>query len=117
MLEDTTLKGVLQLLVKQKVIEEKDNMYELNLNFKSKKVRVNLNQPIKSEVKAETADVLKNVDEDRKLLIQAVIVRIMKSRKTLKHQQLIQEAITQLSSRFNPKVGDIKKAIDTVRRS
>lgn len=32
----------------------------------------------------------------------------------MKHQQLIQEAITQLTTRFNPKVTDIKKAIDTV---
>lgn len=90
-----------------------------------------LNAPIKSESKAESADVMKHVDEDRKMLIQAVIVRfvsssprrsveadrigscrIMKSRKTMKHQPLIQEAITQLSSRFNPKVSDVKKAID-----
>ena len=45
------------------------------LDFKSKKIRVNLNLPIKAEVKAESADVLKAVDEDRKYVIQATIVR------------------------------------------
>lgn len=47
----------------------------LLLDFKSKKIRVNLNLPIKAEVKAESADVLKAVDEDRKYVIQATIVR------------------------------------------
>lgn len=36
---------------------------------------MNLNQPIKAEVKAESSDVLKTVDEDRKYVIQATIVR------------------------------------------
>ena len=44
-------------------------------DFKSKKIRVNLNQPIKAEVKAESSEVLKTVDEDRKYVIQATIVR------------------------------------------
>jgi hypothetical protein len=43
--------------------------------FKSKKIRVNLNLPIKAETKAESTDVLKTVDEDRKYVIQATIVR------------------------------------------
>ncbi len=77
--------------------------------FKSKKIRVNLNQPIKAEVKQEATDVLKTVDEDRKYVIQATIVRIMKARKSMKNQQLIQEVISQISTRFAPKIPDIKK--------
>ena len=40
---------------------------------------MNLNLPIKAEVKAESADVLKAVDEDRKYVIQATIVRYVAS--------------------------------------
>ncbi|GAA5976152.1 hypothetical protein JCM5350_000332 [Sporobolomyces pararoseus] len=109
-----TLKPVLQILTKAKVIELKDGNYELNLGFKSKKIKVNLNAPIKAEQKQESAAVMKHVDEDRKLMIQAAIVRIMKSRKTLKHQQLIAETIDQLKARFQPRVPDVKKAIDTL---
>lgn len=75
---------------------------------------MNLNLPIKAEVKAEAVDVLKAVDEDRKYVIQATIVRIMKARKTLKNQALIQEVISQISQRFTPKIPDIKKAIETL---
>jgi len=109
------LTQVLALLVKAKIlINEETDQYDLNPNFKSKKIRVNLNLPIKAEVKADTADVLKTVDEDRKYVIQATIVRIMKARKTMKNQALIQEVISQISQRFAPKIPDIKKAIDTL---
>jgi hypothetical protein len=70
--------------------------------------------PIKAEVKQETSEVMKSVDEDRKYVIQATIVRIMKARKTMKNQPLIQEVIAQISQRFSPKIPDIKKAIDTL---
>lgn len=36
----------------------------------------------------------------------------MKSRKTMKHNQLVSETIGQIKSRFSPKVADIKKCID-----
>ncbi|KXN86112.1 Cullin-1 [Leucoagaricus sp. SymC.cos] len=109
------LTQVLGLLVKAKLlINEEQDQYDLNPGFKSKKIRVNLNLPIKAEVKAESNDALKAVDEDRKYVIQATIVRIMKARKTMKNQALIQEVISQISQRFAPKIPDIKKAIDTL---
>ena len=36
----------------------------------------------------------------------------MKSRKKMKHVQLVQETINQIKSRFTPKIPDIKKSID-----
>ena len=44
-------------------------------DFKSKKIRVNLDQLIEAEVRAESNAVLKTVDEGRNYVIQATIIR------------------------------------------
>jgi Cullin protein neddylation domain len=52
---------------------------------------------------------LSSLQEYRKVVLQAAIVRIMKARKTLEHTQLIQETIQQTHKLFNPSVVLIKK--------
>ncbi len=71
------LQGNLNLLVKAKVLLLQDEKYNLNMDFKSKKIRVNLNMAIKSEQKAEIEETHKNVEEDRKIVIQVLHYRLV----------------------------------------
>ena len=59
-----------------------------------------------------TPTLLHQVDEDRKHEIEACIVRIMKSRKQLNHNQLVTEVVEQLNKRFQPSPLIIKKRIE-----
>jgi cullin 1 len=74
----------------------------------SEKPRINLNVPLKPIEHKDVKSFDETINEERKMMIQATIVRIMKARQTLKHALLMQEVIEQLSSRFRPKIPVIK---------
>ncbi|KAG4301274.1 hypothetical protein PCK1_002584, partial [Pneumocystis canis] len=95
------LDASLNILVKAKVlllfppnmtIGDSSTRYYLNMDFKSKKTRINLNIPTKIEQKQEIDETHKTIEEDRKLLMQ----------------------VGQIKSRFIPKISDIKRCIDAL---
>ena len=69
------LLGNLGLLCKAKLlIESEKQVYSLNTEFKSKKLRMNLNIAIKSEAKQEVDDTHKTIEKDRELVIQVLVI-------------------------------------------
>jgi len=92
-----------------------DATLALNEQFQSKKRKVDLTRVSgKLDALKETQKIHSEVEEDRKYEIEAASVRIMKTRKKLKHALLISEVISQMNTRFRPNVPVIKKAIDSL---
>ncbi|KAJ1862309.1 ubiquitin ligase (cullin) of SCF [Coemansia sp. RSA 2703] len=118
-LEESAVKGELEVFCKAQIMKSSngkvngDSKFVLNADFKSKRMRLNLSAAKKSEQKKDAEDTMNSVMTDRMLTIQAAIVRIMKTRKTLSHRQLVEDTISQIKL-FQAAVGDIKKAIDVL---
>ncbi|GMS89973.1 hypothetical protein PENTCL1PPCAC_12148 [Pristionchus entomophagus] len=87
--------------------------FTLNTKYNNKKLKVDITKFLaRSEAKQEQTDVQKDVEENRSMVIQAAIVRIMKTRKQMAHSLLISEVINHLNARFKPKIPIVKKCID-----
>ncbi|KAF3795761.1 Cullin-1 [Nymphaea thermarum] len=82
--------------------------FEFNSKFTDKLKRIKIPLPPVDEKKK----VIEDVDKDRRYAIDASIVRIMKSRKVLGHQQLVMECVEQLGRMFKPDFKAIKKRIE-----
>ncbi|KAF5182309.1 Cullin-1 [Thalictrum thalictroides] len=90
-----------------KTISSKD-VFEFNSKFTDKMRRIRVPLPPIDEKKK----VIEDVDKDRRYAIDASLVRIMKGRKVLGHQQLVMECVEQLGSMFKPDFKVIKKRIE-----
>ncbi|CAG2171181.1 unnamed protein product [Oppiella nova] len=102
----------------QSTSQSVDTIYTLNLNYSNKRMKFKITAVQQKEVQQvlqqEVEQTHASVDEDRKLYLQAAIVRIMKDRKVLKHNQLIEQVINQSKNRFTPSVQMIKKCIEAL---
>jgi len=94
---------------------DKDDEFSVNDNFTSKLTRIKIMQISGGRVEpAEQKDVRSKIDDDRKHEIEAAIVRVLKSRKKIMHNELIAEVTTQLKHRFMPDPTLIKKRIESL---
>lgn len=86
----------------------------LNMKYTNKRTKFRIAGIVQRETPQEVEQAHQAVDEDRKMYLQAAIVRIMKSRKVLKHNALIQEVLSQSKARFAPSISMIKKCIESL---
>ncbi|XP_049412004.1 cullin-1-like [Solanum stenotomum] len=82
--------------------------FEFNSQFTDKMRRIRVPLPPVDDRKK----MVEEVGKDRRYAIDACLVRIMKAKKVLTHQQLILECVEQLSKMFKPDVKAIKKRIE-----
>jgi cullin 3 len=99
------------------------DVFSFNAEYTSKLKKVRIPLVKESSVGRDNADVgcaetngavPAPVEEDRRHLVEAGIVRIMKARKALSHNDLIAEVSKQLSTRFSPTPQFIKKRIESL---
>ncbi|KYQ88157.1 cullin B [Tieghemostelium lacteum] len=117
-LNEHELSRTVQSLIEAKLILNKKNPdsasqeYQVNTAYINKRLKVKVSSSLQKETPSQTEDTYKGIDEDRKLYLQATIVRIMKARKTMNHVALIQEVIEHSRLRFQPNIPMIKKCIE-----
>ncbi|KAG2597627.1 cullin-1-like [Panicum virgatum] len=85
-----------------------NDIFEFNHKFTDKMRRIKVQLPPSDEKKK----VIDDVNKDRRFAIDASLVRIMKSRKIMTHQNLVAECVEQLSRMFKPDIKMIKRRIE-----
>mmetsp|Transcript_2907 Transcript_2907/g.8201 ORF Transcript_2907/g.8201 Transcript_2907/m.8201 type:complete len:480 (-) Transcript_2907:633-2072(-) len=107
-------KNVLKKEPMSREIGEQD-VFSFNPAFTSKLYKVKIGTVVaQKESEPEKIETRQKVEEDRKPQIEAAIVRIMKARRVLDHNNIISEVTRQLSPRFVPNPSVIKKRIESL---
>eukprot|EP01128_Nolandella_sp_AFSM9_P005140 TRINITY_DN2443_c0_g1_i2.p1 TRINITY_DN2443_c0_g1~~TRINITY_DN2443_c0_g1_i2.p1 ORF type:complete len:789 (+),score=134.70 TRINITY_DN2443_c0_g1_i2:226-2367(+) len=112
-LEPAELKRTLRSLLEAKLLRRNsDGLFFLNPKFVSKRNRFKITSRVLGESSKESDETRRAILDDRRVFLQAAIVRIMKSRTSLPHNELISEVLSQSRSRFQPNIQMIKRVIE-----
>ncbi|CAJ0909226.1 15863_t:CDS:2, partial [Entrophospora sp. SA101] len=106
-----------KILLKEPKSKEINNgdIFYYNADFTANYQRIKIQTVAsKVETEGERKDTREKVEEARKHQTEAAIVRIMKDRKTMEHNNLVGEVSRQLQPRFVPSPPMIKKRIEAL---
>jgi cullin 1 len=116
---DTELKQILDSLTlhkKCKLLEkdEENLVYRINESFTSSLKRVKLPSiTFQKEKKVSSSEDLTVLEVERSYALDASLVRIMKMRKRLTHNELVEEVVRQIST-FRPSMKTVKQRIESL---
>ncbi|VDB88409.1 unnamed protein product [Peniophora sp. CBMAI 1063] len=90
-----------------------DDSFSFNESFSAPLQKIKISTvAARVESGVERRETQDRIEEERKHQTEAAIVRIMKDRKTMAHNALVNEVTRQLASRFQPNPVQIKKRIE-----
>lgn len=121
-MDDGELRRTLQSLAcaNKKVLKKRpvgkdvndNDVFYFNSEFTDSRAKVHINSIQAKETAEENQRTQSHIEGDRKHYLDAAIVRIMKAKKELSHEQLKNETIDAVKSHFVPEVSVIKHRID-----
>jgi len=111
-------------LLRSRKMSPTERSYSLNSKFQNQKYRIKVpllkrklgssSSSLESSGSEKSSGIPRGVIQERQCLLDANIVRVMKSRLTMAHNALVAEITRQVQSRFRPTPQDIKKRIENL---
>ena len=90
------------------------DIFGFNKSFTSDRIKFRINQIQQDMSAEESRKTNEQVAVDRVSVLEATIVRIMKARKKMTLQLLIDAVVTDVNKRFPPDVKEIKKRMESL---
>ena len=100
--------------VKYKLLKEEGDQLVIVDHYPSKKNKVSFIGAITKTKEEDVEEITKEVQQSRTIFLEASIVRIMKLKKLMAPNNLLNEVVVQAGNRFNAKNIDVKRAIDSL---
>ena len=88
--------------------------FTINGKFNPSRAKISLKYENNAlvENKKDESEEIKHINESRNFVVQAAIIKILKTRKEIYHNELIIETIKIITQKFKPSTNDVKKNID-----